>query len=94
MKFEIPEHNKLVYEMRLLIRWDDMDAMNQVNNTVQSRYLETCCIEWRHSIGFVPDAASEGPVILNAYCNFYTQLDYSGDMFMRNVCHRPRPRNL
>jgi acyl-CoA thioester hydrolase len=50
--------------MRILIRWDDMDAMNQVSNTGYSRYLEVCEIDWMYSIGFVPDAAGEGPVIV------------------------------
>jgi acyl-CoA thioester hydrolase len=71
MKFELPEHKKLVYEMRIPIRWGDMDAMNHVNNTVYFRYLETCRIDWMRSIGCLPDAAGEGPVIVNAFCNFY-----------------------
>jgi acyl-CoA thioester hydrolase len=33
MKFEIPEHKKLVHQMTIPIRWGDMDAMGHVNNT-------------------------------------------------------------
>ena len=40
MKIEIPEHKKLVHEMRFPVRWGDMDAMGHVNNTVYFRYLE------------------------------------------------------
>ena len=50
--------------MRILIRWDGMDAMNQVSNTGYSRYLEACEIDCMYSIGFVADAAGEGPVIV------------------------------
>ena len=83
MKFEIPEHKKLVYEMRIPIRWGDMDAMKHVNNTVYFRYLETCRIDWMHSTGSMLDHAGEGPVIVNAFCNFYKQLAYPGDVLIK-----------
>ena len=78
MKIEIPEKKKLVFEMRVPIRWGDMDAMGHVNNTSYFRYLETVRIDWMHSIGCVPDPRGEGPVIINAFCNFYKQLEYPG----------------
>ena len=71
MKIEIPERKKLVHQMQIPIRWGDMDAMNHVNNASYFRYLETCRIEWMYSIGCQPDPAGEGPVIVNAFCNFY-----------------------
>ena len=83
MKFEIPEAKKLVYEMLIPIRWGDMDAMNHLNNTVYFRYLETIRIDWMHSIGCQPDALGEGPVIVNAFCNFYKQLEYPGDVLTK-----------
>ena len=83
MKFEIPERKKLVYEMHIPIRWGDMDAMKHVNNTVYFRYLETCRIDWMHSTGSMPGDAGEGPVIVNAFCNFYKQLEYPGDVLMK-----------
>jgi acyl-CoA thioester hydrolase len=33
------------------------------------------------SIGFEPKPAGEGPVIVNAFCNFHKQLEYPGDMW-------------
>ena len=80
MKFEIPEHKKLVHHMTIPIRWGDMDAMGHVNNTVYFRYLETARIDWMCSIGCQPDPSGQGPVILNAFCNFYKQLEYPGDV--------------
>ena len=89
MKIEIPEQKKLVYEMRIPIRWGDMDAMNHVNNTVYFRYLETCRIDWMHDIGCLPDPAGEGPVIVNAFCNFYKQLEYPGDVLVKMYVSDP-----
>jgi acyl-CoA thioester hydrolase len=74
MKYVIPEIKKLVHQMHIPMRWGDMDAMGHVNNTTYFRYLETVRIEWMRSIGCQPDPQGEGPVIVNAFCNFYKQL--------------------
>ena len=89
MKIEIPEKKKLVYEMCIPIRWGDMDAMNHVNNATYFRYLETCRIDWMHSIGCLPDPQGEGPVIVNAFCNFYKQLEYPGDVRVKMYVSDP-----
>ena len=89
MKIEIPELKKLVFEMQIPIRWGDMDAMNHVNNTSYFRYLETCRIDWMRSMGCQPDPLGEGPVIVNAFCNFYRQLEYPGDVLIRMYASDP-----
>ena len=89
MKIEIPERKKLVYEMTMPIRWGDMDAMGHVNNTVYFRYLETCRIDWMHAIGCAPNPQGEGPVIVNAFCNFYQQLEYPGDVRVKMYVSDP-----
>lgn len=89
MKIDIPERKKLVFEMRLAIRWGDMDAMGHVNNASYFRYLETVRIDWMYSIGCVPDTKGEGPVIVNAFCNFYKQLEYPGDVLVKMYASDP-----
>src|SRR5665647_952353 len=83
MKFELPERKKLIHTMRIPIRWGDMDAMGHLNNASYFRYLETARIDWMYSIGCKPDPKGEGPVIVNAFCNFYRQLEYPGDVLMK-----------
>ena len=89
MKLELPEQKKRVFSMTLPIRWGDMDAMGHVNNTVYFRYLEIVRIEWMRSIGCEPDPKGEGPVIVNAFCNFYKQLEYPGDVVMKMYVSDP-----
>jgi acyl-CoA thioester hydrolase len=89
MKIELPENKKLVYEMSIPIRWGDMDAMGHVNNASYFRYLETIRIDWMRSIGCQPDPQGEGPVIINAFCNFYRQLEYPGDVLMKMYASDP-----
>ena len=83
MKLQIPEKKKLVFEMTVPIRWGDMDAMGHVNNTAYFRFLEIIRIEWSQSVGCQPDPKGDGIVIVNAFCNFYQQLEYPGDVLMK-----------
>ena len=89
MKFEIPDKKKLVFTMLIPIRWGDMDAMGHLNNTSYFRYLETVRIDWMRSAGCMPDSGGEGPVIVNAFCNFYKQLEYPGDVLTRMYVSDP-----
>jgi acyl-CoA thioester hydrolase len=89
MKILIPEKKKLVFEMTIPIRWGDMDAMGHLNNGTYFRYLETIRIDWMHSIGAVPKADGEGPIIVNAFCNFYQQLVYPGDVRVKMYTSDP-----
>jgi acyl-CoA thioester hydrolase len=84
MRIDIPQEKKFTYEMVIPIRWGDMDAMGHVNNTVYFRYFEIIRIEWLHKVSGTPDPNGQGPVIVNAFCNFYTQLEYPGDVLAKH----------
>ena len=83
MKIHIPDQKKLVFETHIAVRWGDMDAMGHVNNATYFRYMETARIDWFRSIGCVPDAQGEGPVIVNAFCNFYRQFEYPDEVVLK-----------
>jgi acyl-CoA thioester hydrolase len=89
MRFEIPEAKKQIFEMTIPIRWGDMDAMGHVNNTVYFRYMEIVRIEWLHRVGGAPNPGGQGPVIVNAFCNFYKQLEYPGDILAKHYVSNP-----
>ena len=89
MRFTVPDDKKLTYEMRIPIRWGDMDAMGHVNNTVYFRYLEVIRIEWLHGVGGPPDPNGCGPVIVNTFCNFLRQLEYPGDVLAKHYVANP-----
>ena len=78
MRFELPAVKRPVHRMEIPIRWGDMDAMRHVNNAAYFRYFETVRIEWMHAIGAAPDPAGEGPLIVNAFCNFIRPLEFPG----------------
>ena len=80
MRFELPDQKKLVHEVIVPLRWGDMDAMGHINNTLYFRYMEIARLEWIFKVGASTDLAAEGPVIVNAFCNFLRQLEYPGDV--------------
>jgi acyl-CoA thioester hydrolase len=84
MRFDLPDEKRLTLEMVIPIRWGDMDAMGHVNNTLYFRYMEIVRIEWLHQVGGKPDPSGEGPVIVNAFCNFIKQLEYPGDVLAKH----------
>ncbi len=84
MRFTLPEDKKFTHEMRIPIRWGDMDAMGHVNNTIYFRYLEIVRLEWLYAVGGKPDPGGSGPVIVNAFCNFIRQLEFPGDILARH----------
>jgi acyl-CoA thioester hydrolase len=89
VRIQIPEAKKLVHQMRSPIRWGDMDGMNHVNNTVYFRFLEIARIDWARSIGCQPNPQGEGIVIVNAFCNFFRQLEYPGDVLVKMYVSDP-----
>ena len=93
MKILIPENKKLIFEQVIAIRWGDMDAMKHLNNASYFRYMETCRIDWFQSLGrgLGSEANGEGfgILIVNAFCNFYQQLEYPGDVLMKMYVSDP-----
>ncbi len=84
MELTLPEQRKLVHECLVPIRWGDMDIMGHVNNTVYFRYWEIARLEWLEKLerqarqGGQPQPAGQGPVVVNAFCNFLRELRYPG----------------
>ncbi|WP_338848049.1 thioesterase family protein [Massilia sp. W12] len=78
-----------VHTCTIEIRWGDMDAMGHVNNTVYFRYMEHARVEWLQQIEAAPNPEGEGPVIINAQCNFLRQLTYPGKIEVRTLVGPP-----
>jgi uncharacterized protein YceH (UPF0502 family)/acyl-CoA thioesterase FadM len=80
LRFVLPEGARRVHEMVMPLRWGDMDAMGHINNTLYFRYMEVCRLDWIFSVGVDPKLSTQGPVIVNAFCNFLRQLEFPGDV--------------
>jgi acyl-CoA thioester hydrolase len=83
MKIYNTQSKKLVLETRFPVRWGDMDAMGHVNNAVYFRYMETARIDWMVSVGCNPGPQGQGPVVVNAFCNFHRQLAYPDEVLLK-----------
>ncbi|MFS2162393.1 acyl-CoA thioesterase [Variovorax sp. Varisp62] len=60
-----------------------------LNNGTYFRYLETARIDWIRSIGVEPTPGGEGMVIVNAFCNFYRQIEYPGNVRIKMYVSDP-----
>ena len=80
LRFELPAAKKLVHELVVPLRWGDMDAMRHINNTLYVRYMEIVRLDWIFKVGGSTDLAGQGPVIVNAFCNFLRQLEFPGEV--------------
>lgn len=89
MRFIVPDDKKLTYELVIPIRWGDMDMMGHVNNALYFRYMETIRLEWMGKIGAQANPHGDGPVIVNAFCNFIRQLEYPGEVMARHYVSHP-----
>ena len=89
MRFTVPEHKRFTSEIVIPIRWGDMDMMGHVNNTVYFRYLEVARLDWLCRVGCPPDPTGQGPVIVNAFCNFIRQLEFPGDVLAKHYVTNP-----
>jgi acyl-CoA thioester hydrolase len=82
----------LVHTSHLTVRWGDMDVLGHVNNTNYFRYMEQARIEWVYAQAQAhegrPYDGGQGPVIVNASCDFLVPLVYPADievsMFLGN----------
>jgi len=82
LRFELPADKRLVFEGIIPIRWGDMDAYRHVNNTVYFRFMESLRVDWLQVVlGGV--RGEEGPVVVNAFCNFLRELSYPGEVVGR-----------
>ena len=95
MELSLPEQRRLVFETVVPMRWGDMDAMGHVNNTLYFRYMEIGRMEWLHALlqqaGQGPDAPppGQGPVVVNAFCNFLRELRHPGSVLVRVYAANP-----
>ncbi|MEP7329405.1 MAG: thioesterase family protein [Betaproteobacteria bacterium] len=74
----------LVHTSPQTVRWADMDALGHVNNINYFRYFEQARIEWIYAYMLAQGGRAydggEGPVIVNASCDFLVPLVYPADI--------------
>jgi acyl-CoA thioester hydrolase len=83
MRLDLPEHKILVHQLDMPIMWGDMDSLGHVNNTVYFKYMEQARVTWIEAINGAVTSPSEGPVIANAFFNFYRPLVFPGDLVVK-----------
>ncbi|HEX4510793.1 MAG TPA: acyl-CoA thioesterase [Burkholderiaceae bacterium] len=95
MKIEIPASGlKLVHEMRIDVRWGDLDLMGHVNNTLYLRYFEMLRIDWLLQFDGLPNRTGVGPVMANGFCNYRRQIQFPEALVARHFVAPPGRTSL
>lgn len=89
MRLDIPEEKILVHHITLPVHWGDMDALGHVNNTVYFRYMEQVRVCWIASVSGKLSSGADGPVIANAFCNFYRELEFPAQVVIKLYVANP-----
>lgn len=67
---------RLVYQLKLPVRWADMDVNAHVNNTQFFTYFEAARIAWLESVRARNSRDGEGPVVAHASCHYRRPISY------------------
>ena len=76
---------KNAHQIKLDVRWGDMDAMGHVNNVVYFRYFEQARVDWLKTFDIHLHRANEGPVVVHASCDFMTAIYYPAQLYVRTI---------
>jgi acyl-CoA thioester hydrolase len=79
---------KILYEVRIPMRYGDMDSNGHINNVSTFKYFEEGRVQWFASMGLVADGTGAGPVIVETSANFLAELHYPGDVLVRGFVKR------
>lgn len=70
------EQRKLLFTLKLPVRWADLDANGHVNNATYFTYFEQARIAWLESQNAQNTADGQGPVIAQTGCSFQRPIPY------------------
>lgn len=70
------EQRKLLFSLRLAVRWGDLDANGHVNNAKFFTYFEQARIAWLESLNAQNTDDGQGPVIAQTGCSFLRPIPY------------------
>lgn len=76
-----------VFEIRIDVRWGDMDALRHVNNTAYFRYFEEARVSLFSALNMDPARGCEG-VLVHASCDFLKPLLYPARIVVRMALQR------
>lgn len=75
-----------VFQVRIPVRWGDLDADGHVNNTVFLRYVEEARMQWAQALSLSTSAPGLTPVVANLACEYLAPLHYPATVVVSIAC--------
>jgi acyl-CoA thioester hydrolase len=70
------QQRRLVYQLKLPVRWADMDVNVHVNNVCFFTYFESARLDWAESVRPRAQRGGLGLVVAQANCNYHRPIPY------------------
>lgn len=77
-----------VLELRIPVRWGDMDAAAHVNNTVYLRYMEEARLAWTYALGVRNKIPGQAPILARIECDFKRPVTWPAELLVRQTVVR------
>lgn len=79
-----------LFDMKMPLRWGDMDALGHVNNIMYFRFFETVRLAWFEQLGYEPlGEGEEGLVIVDNHAEYLVPVVYPAELQVRMGGHSP-----
>lgn len=79
----------LAFQLKLPVRWADMDVNAHVNNTRFFTYFESARLAWFESVLAREPRNGQGPVVAQAACNYRRPIPYPETVLVNMYAGRP-----
>jgi len=77
-----------VLELRMPVRWGDMDSAGHVNNTVYFRYMEEARLAWTLGLGVRNVHEGQAPILARIECDFKRPVTWPAQLLVRQTVVR------
>lgn len=88
------ENKPLLYSKNYVIRWDDMDAFNHVNNAAYFTYLQECRFDWLLSHNIIIDPTTFGPIVGEVGCKYLKPITYPAEIVVELYLNHKAGRRI
>jgi acyl-CoA thioester hydrolase len=79
---------RMLYELRMPLRWGDHDALNHVNNAAYLVYLQEARVRWlaKHVPNW--DHGDSAPIMAAIHANYRRPMKWPADILVQLFCER------
>lgn len=83
-----PPTPQVTFQLRIPVRWGDLDAFNHVNNAAYLRYLEEARVQWLRTFSSNWDDIGSAPVLAAVQLNYRAPIGWPAEVVVSQAITR------